>query len=423
MHKMTPKVRTQQCESRRADILSVKTVSNSAHAKTSTDLRRLQKRLYMRRKRAEASGKTANLDLRRLRPGRETKERKPSKPRPKTYSQSRKKVFSGGRPPQAENQGSLNKEGDNEQSSSTHEPEPDSGDKDAYPVHEEPMYEGHSKGGLRRPYKVKKLFLESGIDAEKISSMELDFFYLSKMAKLLGCVFSFCLLTPRNYPQFFWASVHDSLKDVKTISISADSVQFLREIVKEFVSAIIQRAIVMKEQEIRLKGKLKVWKYHSEEVNFFQSLRIFKSHIGLSQISAVNILDCIKTMGLDLLNSHFAEVLGNSDTEEDSASSTQMDNRTISDPDNSTSQPECSLFSLSIPQNTQQEYPALPFPPPSLAYLPNLTYCDLFSDDDILPSDIDEAALNEELEEEGTLDAQDMELCQEYERNLWRSHR
>jgi hypothetical protein len=253
----------------------VKAVSNSAHAKTSTDLRRLQKRLYMRRKRAEASGKTANLDLRRLRPGRETKVRKPSKPRPKSYNQSRKK---GGRPPQAESQGSLHKEGDNEQSSPIHEPEPDSGDKDANPVHEEPMYEGHSKGGLRRPYKVKKLFLESGINAAKISSMELDFFYLSKMAKLLGCVSSFCLLTPRNYISVI-ASVCDSLEDVKNISISADCVQFLREIVKEFVSAIIQRAIVMKEQEVRLKGKLKVWKYHSDEVDFF--ILIFM-HIQIS---------------------------------------------------------------------------------------------------------------------------------------------
>jgi len=146
----------------------------------------------MRRKRAEASGKTANLDLRRLRPGRETKVRKPSKPRPKNYSQSRKKALSGGRPPQAESRGSSNKAGDNEHPSPTHEPEPDfGGDKDANPVHEEPMYEGHSQGGLRRPYKVKKLFLESGINAAKISSMELDFFYLSRMAKLLGCVFYF----------------------------------------------------------------------------------------------------------------------------------------------------------------------------------------------------------------------------------------
>jgi len=55
----------------------------------------------------------------------------------------------------------------------------------------------------------------------------------------------------------------------------------LREIVKEFVSAIIQRAIIMKEQEVRLKGKLKVWKYHSEEVGFFFSRRVFKSHICL----------------------------------------------------------------------------------------------------------------------------------------------
>ena len=37
---------------------------------------------------------------------------------------------------------------------------------------------------------------------------------------------------------------------------------------KEFVSEIVRRAIVLKEQEIRLKAKLKVWKYDPEEVKF-----------------------------------------------------------------------------------------------------------------------------------------------------------
>jgi len=36
--------------------------------------------------------------------------------------------------------------------------------------------------------------------------------------------------------------------------------------VKEFVSEIVRHAIVLKEQEIRLKAKLKVWKYDPEEV-------------------------------------------------------------------------------------------------------------------------------------------------------------
>jgi len=121
-------------------------------------------------------------------------------------------------------------------------------------------------------------------------------------------------------------------------------------------------------------------------------------------------------MGLDLLSGHFDKDLGNSDTEDDSAS-------TISDPDNSTVQPECSLSPHSISQDTKQEYPAPQFPPPSLAYLPNLIYFDLFSDNDNLPSDIDEAALNKELEEEEISDAQDMERCGMYERSLWRSHR
>ena len=49
-------------------------------------------------------------------------------------------------------------------------------------------------------------------------------------------------------------------------SISVCCVPLLKEIVKEFVSEIVRHAIVLKEQEIRLKAKLKVWKYDPEEV-------------------------------------------------------------------------------------------------------------------------------------------------------------
>lgn len=51
-------------------------------------------------------------------------------------------------------------------------------------------------------------------------------------------------------------------------SISVSCVPLLKEVVKEFVSEIVRRAIILKEQEIRLKAKLKVWKYDPEEVKF-----------------------------------------------------------------------------------------------------------------------------------------------------------
>lgn len=47
--------------------------------------RRLQKRLYMRRKRAELTGANVTLDVARLKPGRKAKERKP-RPRPTKYN-------------------------------------------------------------------------------------------------------------------------------------------------------------------------------------------------------------------------------------------------------------------------------------------------------------------------------------------------
>lgn len=57
---------------------------------TPTSRRRLQKRIYMRRKRAEAMGEAFDPESARLRPGRKIREQRPAKIRPKTYKKTKK---------------------------------------------------------------------------------------------------------------------------------------------------------------------------------------------------------------------------------------------------------------------------------------------------------------------------------------------
>lgn len=51
-------------------------------------------------------------------------------------------------------------------------------------------------------------------------------------------------------------------------SISADTIRLLRSVAVDFVSEVIRRAIVLKNQEVRLKGDIKAWRLRPKEVNF-----------------------------------------------------------------------------------------------------------------------------------------------------------
>ena len=50
---------------------------------------------------------------------------------------------------------------------------------------EESTYERHTKGGTTRPYKLKSSFHESGLTAQTLSEMDLNFFNLTKLGRLL----------------------------------------------------------------------------------------------------------------------------------------------------------------------------------------------------------------------------------------------
>jgi hypothetical protein len=143
----------------------------------------------MRRKRAEAVGKTVNTESVKLRPGRTTKERKPSKPRPKTYK-PRKGQQGKNRSSSMDASQNVGENDDLEvdedaQSSASSRRSPSYQQEGSEDEDEEPTYERHTKGGMTRPYKLKKSFHESGFTAQTLSEMDLDFFNLTELGRLL----------------------------------------------------------------------------------------------------------------------------------------------------------------------------------------------------------------------------------------------
>lgn len=128
-------------------------------------LRRLQKRLYMRRKRAEQVERSLSPVSIELLPGRERRSRKPSKSRPKIShskqtiglsSGSSKLVFDGIQPPIDPSE-SL----------------------------DESWIEPRSRGSPTKPHRVKGTFRKNDIDAHTLSEMGLDIFHLPTLARLM----------------------------------------------------------------------------------------------------------------------------------------------------------------------------------------------------------------------------------------------
>ena len=138
-----------------------------------SQLRRIQKRLYMRRKRAEAVGRTPNMEAVKLRPGRQAGERKPrSKTGRKYLSQQDASQNSGDDDPE------VNKD----MSSAPTNNLPSHGQEDSEDEDNESEYE---KSGMTKPYRLKKLFYECGVTAQTLSDMDLEFFSFSALGKLL----------------------------------------------------------------------------------------------------------------------------------------------------------------------------------------------------------------------------------------------
>ncbi|KDR75884.1 hypothetical protein GALMADRAFT_248628 [Galerina marginata CBS 339.88] len=343
---------------------SEKSVGDTFHLASKHEIRRrVRKRLYMRRKRAEQAGKPVIPNAVKLRPGRLKRLRKPPKPRPATYNTKKKLAL------RADFEDDRVSSDTNVTATPTTRSDSVDSDDD-----ERLTYEPHSQGGATKPYRVKKFFQEHGVDAQALVCMNLDFFHLSTLARLLR----------------LYTSIHEPTVDVDHVSISADTIQLLVSITTEFVSEVVRRSIITKEQEIRQKRGLKVWKYDQDE------------------ITAENMSECLNSMGLSHLDKvkYIARFLGQEGNEKQTVSVRKTNVGAEGDNHQpGVSQQPAQPLRFSLPQ--------------SLLWCSLPTRRQLFSTDDPLSEEIHQTELQTELEHEEKLNMEDAKISEEFERSLW----
>ena len=130
----------------------------------------LMKRLYMRRKRAQSSGRSVDMEAFRLPPGRQ------STPKPKSYRKRRKIArFNSSRRESSEERVTVDgPEADHVVSVPTSVDEMDQEDESQY-----------GKKYFKKLPRMRNRFLEIGVDSQLASNNNLDFFHLSSLARLM----------------------------------------------------------------------------------------------------------------------------------------------------------------------------------------------------------------------------------------------
>ncbi|KAI0688464.1 hypothetical protein BC835DRAFT_1511876 [Cytidiella melzeri] len=160
--------------------------------------RRLQKRLYMRKKRAEKMGQGADQSMERLKPGRK------AKPRPADLERGQDGESSAG---------------------------------------EEQATRHPHASGKTLPYKIREHLDSLGIDAVRLRQDGLGLFRMTALARLM-----------RTY-----SGLHDVPEQV-TSQIAATTIQALHARVVAFTSQLVRQSIVSREQEMAAKTHTKAWR-------------------------------------------------------------------------------------------------------------------------------------------------------------------
>ncbi|KAI0372283.1 hypothetical protein BV20DRAFT_991941 [Pilatotrama ljubarskyi] len=369
--------------------------------------RRYQKRLYMRRKRAQAAGGVANENTGRLKPGRKPKQRPPKK----------------SDLPRAESQAAPGSSPMVVDTPLPHEAEEATGGG------ERGAFRHPKMSGMTLPYKRQAQFASIGIDAQRLYQEGIGLFHLQSLSKLM-----------QTYNQ-----LHDVPPEVGS-QISVDTIKTLHAIVVQFVAEVMSRAITFREQERIAKLQTKAW------------------HIKENQnISAANVKHALALYGADSLDkrAHFASLLKKLGLEKDVEGEEdvveEQDEYEVAD----ALSPEVPLFSLpdgeavdaeqEAPRaNVQDEAPLQPLPLLRMLFPPfmnsptlDLTEADedgivdpavympwpsssLLStsaepprEEDLLPEQIDEVALVAELLEDENIEKDDRLREVEAEKALW----
>ncbi|KAG1888858.1 hypothetical protein F4604DRAFT_1899736 [Suillus subluteus] len=107
-------------------------------------------------------------------------------------------------------------------------------------------------GGETRYQKIRSDFENAGINASYLGEHGMDLFHLGRLGKLMG----------------MYKSLEECPKDdVGNIFISSELIRCLQASVVAFMTDVVHRAAVWKEQANELKGQKKVWKGALHQIN------------------------------------------------------------------------------------------------------------------------------------------------------------
>ncbi|EIW59330.1 uncharacterized protein TRAVEDRAFT_71439 [Trametes versicolor FP-101664 SS1] len=354
--------------------------------------RRFKKRLYMRRKRAQASGRTADENTTRLKPGRKPKERLPRKTDASTVASS---------PMVVDNQPLPD------------EPEQPFVEPDAS------QYRHPHMSGRTLPYKRQIQFAYIGIDAQRLYQEGLGLFHFRTISKLMQ----------------MYNQLHDIPAEVAS-QITVETFQLLYAIVAQFVAEVMSRAITSREQERIAKLQTKAWRLRENQ-----------------NVSAIHVKHALTLFGADSLDkrSHFAgllnklgldeerdkqEVLEVSDDESPEHDEVEEEEATSGDIEASRTpleplsalrmifppffnpNPPASGSGTRIDEHPDPLDPSVYMPWPSSSLL--ATSSEPPREEDLLPDNIDEVALAAELLADGEIEKEDTLRDTEEENALWK---
>ncbi|KAJ6586944.1 hypothetical protein DFH09DRAFT_239301 [Mycena vulgaris] len=335
--------------------------------------RRLGMRLYMRKKRAEAAGKEPNLTPMKLTGGFPKRTVYVPKPRAKHYKKG--KSHNSTQEPKRDDDAEEELHHLN-QNSGLDSPSLDLEGEDGQTVAETIVKTLSDKGGITKPYKILSAFEDQGIDGHTLTESGFDIFNLPMIGKLMR-------LLQNAYTD----------PDEKSIasSVSSDTIKLMHDILIDFTSTVVHRAISMREQEVILKRKLKIWRLDKED-----------------EITAGNVLDALQMHGLNCQN------LLSDFPEEVKGGSPPVDNEPDDNFDETNEgveqrcEEDLSLFYERLPAHREIVPPFVLLP----RRLP-----DTF----LLPAETNTDTLLAELDDESKLDKLDRQLEARYQKELWQA--
>ncbi|KAG1739888.1 uncharacterized protein EDB91DRAFT_1336691 [Suillus paluster] len=357
-----------------------------------TSRRRLTKRLYMRRKRAQLRGEdVAPVGLARMKPGRKGKEKVA-----RVVEETEKEKLSSGKKGRRMTM-----------TPDLTEPDPEADDDDLGDAGEATTKKRINVGGKTRYQKIRSEFEHAGINASYLSKHGMDLFHLGRLGKLVGIYKSF-----EQYPE----------DDVGATYISTELIRYLQALVVSFTTDVIHRATMWKEQADELKGQKKVWKS------------------ALHQINQPAVEHALKTTGVRSLNrqEHFSKLLDNCDLLPDTRKRKQKSSHPAGAEDERASasghSPDAQSYDIELSPHRTIYTPALLAPasfdigfvdtffPGYDACFPSKTRISVDShemEDSLLLDETDEEALKDELREDEMLDQADAEAGKKVEEQLW----